>query len=266
MTLLPHIRRARSEYYVTSYDYAVDGSTNTFRIPALSQSGGLRDVVYIDSNGNGASIPRIPLEDRDNYAQGASISWPIGLAFCVQGDKVVLLPSDAGSSASFTLRLRYYRRPSRLILSTSAALITDIDGADYTASGGANDVDNGDSVDVIEANPNFDWLETAQTVSVAGTLISFQQALTSGAAVGDYIAETGTTPVVQLPEGLHPVLTNAVTVRVFELLGNSQAAGVAQAKLDKALANVESMIEPRIEGEEVPIFSRWSPLRCGRWR
>lgn len=264
-TILPHVRRARAEFYVASTDVTVDGSTDTFRIPSRAQSGGLRDVVLVAADGTGRSIPRVPLEERDEFRTGGSSAWPNGIAFAVQGDKVVLLPADAGASLSFTLRLYYYRRPNRLIAAADAGLITAINSAVYTCGGGVGEVDDGDSVDLIEASPGFDWLAADVTAAVATNDITLPAAV-SGAAVGDYIAEAGTSPVVQLPEALHPVLVNAVAMRVYELLGSGESAKLLQAKLERTLDNVASLINPRIEGEEIAIISHWSPLRAGRCR
>lgn len=266
LTLLtPAVRAAKAEFGVAYTDTTIDGSTVTVRVPSRAQAGGVRDVCWLDADGTlGDSIPRVPLEQVERYRQTASSQWRYGIGFAVVGDKVIVLPDDAGSTGSFTLRLYYHRRPSRLILAADAALITGIAGAVYSASGGVGDVDDTDPVDLIQAKPNFDVLAMDVTASVAGTDITLPAAVTD-AAVGDYIAESGTSPVVQLPDVYHPALVAAVAVRVHEALGNAPAAELAAKTLTGAMQRAAKMLAPRVEGEDPAIIDRHSPLRAGRF-
>jgi hypothetical protein len=266
-TILPAVRRARAEFYVGQADYAVDGSTGEFRIPSRAQSGGLRDVVMVGADGTGVSLPMVSLERRDTYHVASHPHWPNGYAFAVQGDKVILLPSAA--PVPWTLRLRYYQRPGRLVPAAQGRAITAIDGDGVTytcAATGTSGIVAGVSVDLIQAQPNFDWLATGVTIATEAPNDIVLPAAVPGVTVGDVFTLAGTTVMVQLPEALHPTLVNAVAMRVYELLGNHQQAEAVQKRLERTLGNVQSLINPRIEGEAQALINRHSPLRTGRWR
>jgi hypothetical protein len=264
LTLTPAVRLAKAEYGVTYSDTTISGLTRTVRIPSRAQSGGLRDVLLVNSDGVGVGLPRIPVEERERYAAGAGPYWPHGVAFSVEGDKVYVLPGNAGGGTSFTLRLKYYRRPGRLVLAASAARIISISGADLTVAA-IGDAGDGNIVDIVQGAPNFDLLEEDITADYAGPVMTLD-APNPEIARGDYITLSGTSPVVQLPDALHPVLVAAVSVRVYELMGNAAATELAQKKLSDSLSRVNRLINPRIEGEESPIVNRYSPLRTGRIR
>ncbi len=266
-TLLATLRGARGDYYVTTLDYSIAAGVSDYRIPTRAQGASLRDLTIIDASGNGYSVPRIPLEQADIFAKASSFYWPAGVAHVFEGNMIKLRPEPNNSAD--TLRVRYYRRPGRLVAVSEAMKVTGFGPNPNQVNG---DVPaswlNTDLFDFILASPNFDTIgmdEAPAVIAVGpGGSIDFVNPYPSELAVGDYISLATESPVCQLPVELYPALISAACVRTLESLGDLQAAGIAQSKLVEQLGRALVQLEPRNQGEDVRIFSRRSPLRTGR--
>jgi hypothetical protein len=263
----PLLRQSAEEYGVKTTDTAIlDSTTQLYRIPSRATAGNLRDVLLVDGD-TARSLPRIPLEEADRYHDAGSAYWAQGVAFCVQADHVRLLPRT--QDTSLTLRIRWYLRPSKLI-AVSAADVVDSIGTPGTVFDrtGAN-ILTGATVDVIQANPNFDALTVDDTATIATDTVT----LTNGAtdvAVGDYLCPAGQSPIVQLPAEAHPVLTTACEAVVWQMLGETRASASATLRLrgpngmGGELADLRKLLTPRVDGQEPRVINRYSFLRRGR--
>ena len=259
--ILPAIHATREEYGVTSTDYAVTAGQADYRIPSRAAFGVIREATYIDANGLGYDLPLVDVEQIDTYA--TSDVSPIGHA--IEGDRVVLVPEP--TSTSGTLRLRYYRRPSVLVAASTGS-----DEAPHAITSGATTTtltigthafDEGDLIDIVQAQPPFDVL--AQGISVVnptGTTIGIVTAVTT-AATGDYVCTAGETPVPHLPAELHAVLAIGVAAEILRRTKDPQA-GDREAEFERKLGVCVSAMQPRNHGEPPKIINRFSPLRQGR--
>ena len=267
-TILPLVRKVAQEYGVVQADQSIVADQDAYRIPTRAQVQGLRDVILVQANsGVGYSLPQIPLEERETYQPAGSYYWRSGSAFCLQGDKVILLPTPTQSG--FTLRLRYYRRPSRLVLDAAAAQITDASNSPgFTVDAVPAAWSTDDLFDTIEGNPGFDWLATDSTATDAsGTSMDFAATPSAEIANGDYFALAGETPIPQIPAELHSSLALGMTVRIHELMGRTQLHDRGQAKLEDQLEKLMVLLTPRVDGENVRIIPRGGLLRGRRrWR
>lgn len=262
----PLLRKVKEEYGVQTTDTTIQSGVSEYRIPSRASAGNLRDVLLKKASTSVAvSLPRISLEDADRYERGGSPYWRTGSAFTVQGDKVRLLP--ATQNTSDTLRMRWYLRPSKFVLTTACDAVTAV-GSSTSLTGTWTNTADGEVVDVIQAEPNFDALSVGDTAGIAGATLT----LTNGApdvAVGDYVCAAGETCIVQLPAELHSVLVTAISVTVWEILRDLEASQLAGKRLARELQEVRSLLAPRVDGEEPRIINRSGPLRgrgWGRWQ
>ena len=261
----PLIRQVQEEYGVRTTDTALVSGQTDYRIPSRSSAGNLRDVLVVAPGGAAIGLPRVSLEESGRYAEGGSPYWPTGMAFTVIGDKVRILSS--GQRTTDTLRLRWYLRPSKLILAAAADAVTTATSS-TSIEGSWSAISDGDTVDVIQAVPNFDALTVDDTAGVAGSTLT----LTNGAddvADGDYVCPAGQTPIIQLPAELHSVLVTACSITVYEMLRDSEAGSIAAKRLGRELDQVRMLLAPRVDGEESHIINRRGILRGGRrggWR
>lgn len=264
--VIPRIEAVREEYYVATSDVAVAANTSEYRIPKRAASGVLRDVSWIDAAGNGGGPAFAPLGERDIYAGavGATAAMP---RFTIQGDYVVILPAPA--SASGTLRLRYYRRPSKLVATTAAARVTGISGAVYTCADVPTAMTTSTPLDLVCGQPTFAAIADDETPSgvatgASGTL-TFASAIT-GAAIGDHFAQSGETPVPQIPESMRDGLADLVAAEVLLALGNAAGMQMRAALGEASIQKAAGAMTPRVHGKS-PVTVNWnSPLRAGRRR
>lgn len=283
--MVPLLRSVREEYWVTYDDYLIASSTDSrFRIPGRAQGSGLRDVTVRDSSsGREWSIPRLPLEEIGRAENGGAYIYGDRRAFVLEGDEIVLLPTTGGSYSGDTLRVRYERRHP-LLVETSAAtqvVITGSAGAwTFTPQGNWSDTLDGAFVcDVLAYQPQYGpWATDAPVGPITGGTSSpetctSQADFTSangvpanGAAYGSWVSLPDTSPVVQMPYEVWPLLVSCVVSRVLEVVGDRDGAALAQAKYQQERQNVLTLLEPRVEGELPRIVNTASHLRSGgRW-
>lgn len=249
-------------------DSALVADQAEYRIPWRAEGGALEDVTYVDSDDVEHGLTSVSREDRWRYVDGAGAHWQTERGFCVEGDHVVLLPTPTEASGS--LRMRYYRRPNRLVLEAATFEITAVDaGGSTTSYTGVkpSTITLSTPVDVIQARPNFDLLgKSATPGGVGATTIILVNADVSGAIVGDYIALAGETPIVQLPVELHPILVALVTGRVLEAIGDREAYSIAYERAVVRMRAMEALFLPRVEGKPRKAVNHYSSLRGGRYR
>jgi hypothetical protein len=108
--------------------------------------------------------------------------------------------------------------------------------------------------------------EDIVNTNVSGTSITFTAAdLPSDLAVGDYVALSNQTPVVQLPDEFHQCLSQAVICRVLEALGDSDMYSIAADRLNKKIEAAQQLLTPRVESELPVVVDRFGLLRQRPW-
>lgn len=265
--LVPLVRAAREEYWVTRTDLAITAGTAEYRIPTRAQASALRDVTLV-VDGAETSLPHIELEERGRYTEGGSYWWDgAGVGFALQGDKVVVLPTPTKAA---TLRLYYARRLNRLVATSAAALVSSVAGTPtITFASVPATWSDSDTFDAIEGTPSFDWLgadlTASNVVTGASGTITFDS-VSSELAAGDYVALAGETPVPQIPAELHPLLISATVARALEVVGDRAAFAAATQAVVRQSAQASQLLEPRVEGAARRVVNWHSPLRSRRRR
>jgi hypothetical protein len=270
----PLLHKRRGNYGVRHEDQAIAANVSAYRMPALAVGATNRVVCYVDADGDEAAIAEVPLEERGDWESGGSGVWDRGLAFCVEGDRIILLPTP--TTATGSIRIKYQRRPPKLIAAASCVLVTSISNT-YRYNGTVPaSWTTATIVDVLESRPNFDLLLSKKTptsvTTGSGYVTLADLADTDGITAGIrslttpemYVAPTGYSPVVGLPDVLHPALVSLTTAVAMESLGDAEAGNIARAdgmrKLEVALAS----LSPRGTGMARKVVSRSTPLRWGR--
>jgi len=275
LRLVPLVRSAREDYFVTYEDQSITSGTALYRIPARAQGAALRDVTIVDSDGNESSIPRISLEEA-----GQAEQYGTHTVFVVEGPDVRLIPAPTATTG--TLRLRYYRSHPQLIPVSGAGGVfandaTSFDVADSTLlvfsaeSQSSIAPFTGIAFDLVYSGPPFGLLAadvTATDVSSGGGFFTVTYASTEPSTVSPdsalYMTWPGLSPVVSLPRECWPLLVSAVTSRVLETLGDRDAAQIAFALYEREAGNVVDLLTPRVEGARKRIVDHHSPLRARR--
>ena len=265
--LVPLIMSVQEEYFVATEDTDVVAGTAEYDIPDRALGGKVKSVQLPDGSGGYYDIPRIEPERADDYALSGG---PTG--FYLRGSQIHLTPTPSSTS---TLRVSYFRRPSRLVQTTDVAQYASGTSTITTAATVPATFTSGTAIDFVSARPtNFDVLEADAVINTAsGTSVTLSSGSTpSNIAANDYLCLAGESPIPQIPPELHPLLAQRVVVRACEALGLQQKQASAEATSERMRLNALTLISPRTEGAARVIVNRNAPgfarnNRTGfRWR
>jgi hypothetical protein len=261
----PTVVTSAGDYYVSARDYTLESGKSRYRLPS-SLFGPVRDVLLVDSAGTEISIPQIDLEDL-----GRTGALPIprqyrGAFFhFFDGDFIGLYPTPSASDTTYSLRVRYYRSPNKLVVSASATTVSSIDTTldddAFVVVANAGSWSAGAELDVISAGNAHQAIGDALELSVvAGTTFTFTETLDGvGIQAGDYVAATGYSPIVQAPDFMIPFLVTLVASECMEASGDMEAASRLSARAFIQGGKASPITRPRSVAEPQIVRCRNSP-------
>jgi hypothetical protein len=252
--LVPLIDAINQEYFVTlDQSQTTSDGVSSYNIPTRAIGRKLRDFKLTDGNAI-RDVVQVTLDDAHLYNYSG-----LPCAFHYQGDKIILLPTP--NDSSITLMLYYLLRPSKLVLSSAAGLVTGIAGNAVTVSSVPSTFTSGVKVDFIQGTSGCATLAMDQTITnVSGTTVTITTPPTA-LAIGDYVALKEQTPVIQFPDECYSHLVLRTSKRVLEALGDFEGAEVIDNRLEQSKRNLQQILAPRIEGEGIKIINRNGLLR-----
>lgn len=259
----PKIIGSAGDYYVSATQHTLESGYSRYRLPAR-MFGPIRDVLLVDGDEE-YSIPLIDLEDLGRLSELAA---PADRFFhFLDGDYVGLYPTPDSGDESMYLRIRYYRAPSNLVLSASSTTVNaiDVDSSATTFTIVANPLSwtAGSSIDVIGQGNAHQVLGESMTVSGVSTLtvtISSPTTLAgTGIQSGDYVANAGYTPIVQVPDFMVPQLITLVAAECLEASGDRDSANRLFARAQQLDATNKHITRPRTVAEPAIVMGRGSP-------
>jgi hypothetical protein len=269
---------ARSEYWLEESTASITSGTATYRIPDRALGMGMRDVTIYDANDNEWNLIQVPADRRYLYSTPNLSGAPS--AFTLENGELTLLPTP--SSSDWTLRLRYYVMPPRLVQTSEAARISSAGSTTtltliVTTTPPSTVTTVGALVDIVRGGGMFETLYADRVVagwaSPTLTLESTTPIATAQIATSttqnqraDYLCPSGQTVFPPLPDTLWPVLVAATCRAYCEAIGDARALEIADAMFARKVAAARSMLTPRVDGEEVRIVPLHTPLRGGRRR
>lgn len=251
--IVPKIMSMREEYLVASYDQDIDAGETAFFIPFRSVGLKLRDVVLVDSGGQEIPLRRYEPEDLKNGYQTSG-----GMGFYLDNDRVLLLPTDTDFSA-YTFRAKIFRRPNNLVRASDAAQITAINTGTrvVTCATMPSHFTTSLTYDFIKGTPSFRAHAEAQAITTkSGFDLTFSSTLPTDLAVGDWVAETGFSPIPQIPYELHRLLEQRTVMKILEGLKDKTGLELAKDAYKEMVAEIFPMVTPRADGAPQKLVSR----------
>lgn len=118
---VPDILLYHQEYFVFSEDVILVPDQNRYAIPDRAMGMKLRDLYYVDLNGNLFEMTRINPDDKA-YWQRESATVNLMQKYYLEGNDIVLAPQNV-SSPTGNLRFSYFIRPNQLVDNIRAAII-----------------------------------------------------------------------------------------------------------------------------------------------
>lgn len=264
----------RSEYGLRTYTTSIASGTTQYRIPDRAVGMAIRDVLITDASGNEWNAVQVAEEDRYVYANSTYAPGLSPFAFTLEDGVVTLLPTPV-SGQSYSLKLRYWGRLPQLIETTGAAAISSAPTtltltlvtsptppSAVTATGAIVDIVRGDGMHeaIYEDHTVKTWSTPTLTLNEAHVVAEIATSTTQNERV-DYVCPRGQTVYPNVPEMLWPALV-AVGCRVYcEAIKDQAGLEAAHAMFERHVTNARSVMQPRVDGEQLKPIGRYSPLR-----
>lgn len=258
--IVPLVLRAREEFFVSSTDTSIAANTKTYKIPENSIGSKLRDVVFVDSNGNEEDMPRLSHEETVESYQVRNTSY----GFKLQGNSIVLYPTP--TSATGSVRFYYYRKPN--ILSTSKSYkITDVNTGSnqITLESIPSGWTTSTYIDVQESADYHDLtLENTQIQAISTNVVTLTSV--SGVEVGDYACDTGYSAYPMIPAEGHRILAQAAAINCLQAIKDLDAMAIAEKKYEMMASDFLESISPRVDGAPKKIVNNSGVFHTSRYR
>jgi hypothetical protein len=263
--LVPSILSMHEEYYVQEELVALTTGTLRYPIPYRAIGNKLRDLTYVDTQGN--EYPTIKVSQEDSLVTFAFDTNP--LRYKVQAGNIVILASSTSPLVG-SLKFYYFLRPNALVLLERGAQITAIDTGTGVIT--FDEVPEHFTTSLLydfnrtKSDHRIITFDVAAT-AVTGTTVTFAVAdIPSDLEVGDYICQAGETVIPNVPTDLHVVLAHRVATRCLEALGATQDLQNANVKLQEMEIKTGTLIDNRVESAPTKVINRNSFLKRQMWR
>lgn len=247
--ILPTIREVHEEFLIASHDISVVAGTTSYRLPKRFAAEALRLVLMTDSTGGYVPMTRVEPES----------ARKLQIGFYLEDDKLVTAWTPTQST---TIRVKYYWRPSKLVLITRGFTVSTIN----TTPTGVNvsETTNGvlaasSVVDFMGADPGFRIRAIDLSVSDVSAFPRVDMPSTTGIEVGNYLCIAGESIVPQIPAELHPLLAQRTAVKLGEGQAGSAGYDAALAELERMEKRARSMFAERTEGNSRYVQNFYAP-------
>ncbi len=245
---------AREKYYETYQDTSVTTSVTSVPIVARAIGNVISSVQYIN-------YPYIrPLEPIDPVQANSLYPVAAPTNFYFENNSIVIYPPPA--SNSWTLRQRYFQRPSRLELTSNCAQITAFNSGTGVAT--CTPVSTWTTSNIFDFIPqtasqatpyNLDTVLTGiSATTMTFTLTAAQAALVS---VGDWIALAEYTPIPEIPFEFSVVLAQATACKALEAINDQTGLANAKVALSEYMEFATKLITPRDQQGKKKVVSGW---------
>ena len=234
--IVPLIMEANENYFLTHKDYTIASATSEYELPSNAIGTTVDEVKVITSNDETINIPLVTLYRYDRHEQG----------YYIRGNYLNLLnPQNYNGK---TLRVWYFYRPNELILAASARAITAINTGTKTLTfASLPSTWTAGKYDMIKANAPYTLFAVNETGTESDPDIVFTNTLSTDLAVGDYVAQTGYSPVANIPHEALGLLVQSTVIKILEGLKDTQGINNAVQKYKQMEQRLINLIQPRVK-------------------
>lgn len=262
--LIPYLNQGQEEYLIYHEDEQAVAGQDTYSIPYRAQGNKLRDLQYVDSQGNVvAELSRISMEELVDYKY--NYRTEVSDLFYIQNNKIKLVNEFPGSE--ILLRKYFYLRPNALVEEKRTGKIQSIDrnSGIITLETFPNNFANIPVMDFVAVESPCVILSydiTPININTNTRSVTFNTSdIPEDLQVGDYLCQKQESPIPQIPSELHPILAQRVAIACLEALGDEENKQSQERRLMAMEKSVDILIDDRVEGAPRKIKSRHSPLR-----
>jgi hypothetical protein len=249
----------------------------TYRMPARAIAGGLEHIEIANGTGGGWGPMTEVMAKRADELSGPSGTPSQGTPeyFIVEGDQVRLIPCP--STSNFRIKMRYYRRASRVVDEQTRGLISAVNTTARTITVNVIPFDQELSVpaaitsgvtliDVVHPTGWHELALTGASQTFSGTTITVGGTLDmTKIEVGDYVRAAEQAEWPALPEDFYRTLADAAAVTILTSKGYGPKGAQIAQKMGADLHRFRSLLNPRIKSAP-PIIRPTQGFLYGRKR
>ena len=273
--IVPFIMSVREEYLVDYQDITIDANNRAYEIPSRAIGAKLRDVTVLinplsTNQPNERSLPQINAEDA--VYNNSFNNFLSTQAFFLRDNQVILSPNSTNFGGQ-TLRLYYFKRPNRLVPTSSCAQIVSIITNTAVINLIPTAFGNGNTIsiisDVVKAKPPFKLLTMDITLSIDTTTntVTFPADIsTYGITVGDYICLSGESPIAMIPVEVQSLLAQRVAVKLLASMGDDKNFQIATNRLVEMEHSIRDLLSNRVEGANRKCVSHFNTFSSNPFR
>lgn len=255
--LLDTLLTLNEEHLVTYTDKTID-SNKRIVIPGRAVGSKLRDLHSISGN-NSYEMSRVDLGEISDYNSTVSNYHGNGL-FYIEGDEIVVISNSFESSSRY--RLFFHLRPNVITLEKTSAQITNINRTTGVIqfSSIPKEFTSLVNIDFIQNNsPNKILAIDIPVISVSISTRNITvdpSSISNRLQIGDWVCFPETSPYVNVPTELHPVLAQRAACFILEAMGDTENLAASLGKLKKMEKAVQKTLDNRVQGANRKIKSR----------
>lgn len=259
------------------------GSNPAYALPTDAVGKKLFDVAVIGTGGGICVLPQVtPFQ--------AGTAGPLGAGFWVEGDQLFLFPANRFTTAQ-VIQIIYPAVPLKLCDDTGAPTTAEgvyDAGLPTSAQITAVDTTTGEvtlavlpaswvmdtEVNFVKGTPQFATTGTGSPALVSGSggplsifvdpATLFDPAGNVAVAAGDWVADAGYAPFLQMPQEAVNMVTQAAVVRLLQGLADDAGAQRAQGMYDRMEAASRQIFSPRVN--DAPKVLSTYGRGVGAWR
>jgi hypothetical protein len=262
---VPLLMSMNEEFLTSTTDVPLVGGQAVYRVPDRCAGSKLRDVTLLAGNVV-IHLPRIEPEMLNQFVTNAT-GTPVAFVMEAGGVRLVPTPSAIGLS----LRMRYFVRPGAMVTAAGFAALTSATVSGLTATLGQTlgpTATDGHLYDVVSARPPFEFLAMdgacTDAVAVNPSHITFAS-VSPGIQAGDYLCQSDTSPLVQLPTEMHSLLAQLTVCRMLQQLGQYDKLDRASAEVARLEKVALNCLTPRVDGAPRKMRGLLQNVRRAGW-
>lgn len=266
MGIVPTVIEAQQDYYLDEKLIPLVNGKLKYEIPYRAIGNKLRDVSFVNSNGDRRVMTRAGLADQVYSGSGSNEPY----AYFMTGNEINLMNTSSSNIEGSSLAVSYYLRPNSLVPNDEVGIITAID----TTTGG---VTLSATPTAFVVNVDYDFIQfksphkilnydiVATIVNNITNVITFDPAsLPSNLAIGDRVSLATETCIPQIPSDMHVMLAVRVASQILAALGDVESLQTSNQKLAELEIKTKTLITDRVEDSPMKIINRSGTLRRGK--
>lgn len=265
LMLTGELMKLNEDFFTTQAYVPLVANQSMYEFPINSAGWRLRDLGWLDPVSLVIqNLPRIPYDYIDRYQYSPSDK---PLMFLLSDSNIVTVP-EMGGTVTGGLLISYERLQNKLIKSAECGHVTSVAAVPGGYQLGVNSLPIGYSlgVDVISGTNPHGLLIENEIPAVAPLLLTITGIFNRVPVVGDWVAQTGNTPIAHIPPEYNIILAQLAALRYAVASGDDKAVGTMTMSIQAGITKLRERSLNRVKGAPMKIRTKDRVLNLMRGR